>query len=168
METLGAFALLLALVLFAGLYQTFLQWLLPKIAPCFGIPRRWFPPDNFCPRCEHTALKHVYYAPRESYPRPTPNFYLCEHCGARWLKLFNGPLKDASDSQYDYYYGPGVPYYARGESDNGKEPMEIIPYETNWVKCPNCGWRFRLDTASWSGEWPLHTSCGQRLKIKTP
>jgi hypothetical protein len=167
METFGALALLLGLVLFAALCQVFLEWLLPKIALRLGIPRsRVSTPGTFCPRCDH-ALKHVYYAPRESYPRPTPDFYLCEHCGARWLRLFNRSLEDASDSQYDYYYGPDVPYDARGEPDNGNEPMEVIPYDTNWVKCPNCGWRFRLDSAGQSGEWLIHVRCGQRLKVKT-
>ncbi len=51
-------------------------------------------------------------------------------------------------------------------TNNGNEPADVIPYEINWVKCPKCGWRFRLDTASQSGEWPVHARCGQRLNVK--
>ncbi len=66
---------------------------------------------------------------------------------------------------HDVYYGPDVPYYYKGEPDNGKEPREIVPNHENWAKCPCCGYRFRVDTAARSGEWPMHQRCGQRLKI---
>ena len=51
-------------------------------------------------------------------------------------------------------------------TDNGNEPAEVVPHQENWVKCPNCGWRFRLDYAGQSGEWPMHPRCGQRLQVK--
>ena len=168
MEALGALILLLGLAVFAALYQAFLEWLLPKISRHFAATRAWLPtPSNFCPRCEQAALKHAFHSlPYRSHPaRRIPDFYLCEHCGARWLKLSNSPLVDASDPQYDRYYGPQVPYQLRGEPDNGNEPMEVVPNQDNWVRCPHCGWRFRLDTASQSGEWLLHERCGQRLKL---
>ena len=52
-------------------------------------------------------------------------------------------------------------------TDNGKEPMQVSLYEINWVKCPNCSWRFCLDYATQSGQWPVHPKCGQRLKVET-
>lgn len=44
------------------------------------------------------------------------------------------------------------------------EPIEAAVYQLNWVKCPQCGWRFCLkNTSSWSGE--RHRRCGQRLRL---
>ena len=46
------------------------------------------------------------------------------------------------------------------------EPREAIVYQSDWVKCPQCGWRFCLrNTVSWSGE--RHRKCGQRIKLIT-
>jgi hypothetical protein len=49
--------------------------------------------------------------------------------------------------------------------DNDNEPMQVTPYQPDWVKCPCCGWRFCLrDTSSWRGG--RHRKCGQRLENK--
>jgi len=45
------------------------------------------------------------------------------------------------------------------------EPMEAVLFQSNWIKCPQCGWKFCLsNTSSWTGE--RHRRCGQRLKLK--
>ncbi|RYG58737.1 hypothetical protein EON80_26615 [bacterium] len=141
------------------------HWLLERLLVKVW-PRRFASKArNYCPRCEQLALKHVYHVVGKSNP-PSPNCYLCQSCGARWKRYFNGPLEDAADAKYDYYFSEDVPYYNRGETDNGQEPMEVVPFEPNWVKCPGCGRRFRLDSASKSGKYLMHTTCGQRLIIK--
>lgn len=168
MESIGGFWWV---VFFAGLLiggHWLLERLLAKVWPRLGWTRPFVPkPSNFCPKCEQLALEQVYYAEGKSNP-PSPNCFLCQNCGARWKRYFNGPLEDATDAKYDYYFGEDVPYYDRGEPHNGREPMEVTPFEPNWVKCPGCGWRFRLDSASRSGKYLMHRTCGQRLTIKEP
>lgn len=144
-------------------------WFGPKVGIYvfrrFGIRKRWLAmPANFCPKCEHTALKLAYHV-FESYPRPTPNYYLCKHCGARWKRLFDGPLEDATAPEHDYYYDPNLSYQYRGEPDNGNESMEVVPFEPNWVKCPNCGWRFPISRKRRPGQIEMHSRCGQLLKV---
>ncbi|RYF36359.1 MAG: hypothetical protein EOO38_27805 [Cytophagaceae bacterium] len=133
--------------------------------PRLGRAQRWLPkPSNFCPQCQQTTLLHVYHAVGISNP-PEPNCFVCQSCGARWQRYFNGPLQDASDSQCDYYFGPDAPYYNRGEPDNGQEPMEVVTLQEGWARCPQCGRRFNLKTVSHSGKWPVHQLCGQRLIV---
>ncbi len=44
------------------------------------------------------------------------------------------------------------------------ETLEAVVYQDNWIKCPNCSFRFCLNNlGSWSGQ--RHRRCGQRLKI---
>jgi len=93
MEALAASAFLLGLVVFAVLYQVFLEWLLPKFFPnLITSKNKSAVPSRTCPRS-----------------RFIPDFYLCQHCGARWLKLPGSPFANASDAQHDVYYGPDVP-----------------------------------------------------------
>lgn len=149
----------------AALYELFTARVLPLVGSRWKwIGRRLPKPDDFCPRCEQLALERVYHFDGFSNP-PTPTFYQCQHCGARWKRFFTGPLEVATDAEYDHYAGPEAFYRDEGLLDNGKEPMTVVPFEPNWVKCPNCGWRFRLDFASRSGDFPVHVSCGQRLII---
>ena len=48
--------------------------------------------------------------------------------------------------------------------DNDTPPIEVIPYQKEWVACPICGKKFCLHDANvWTGY--RHTTCGQRLVI---
>lgn len=160
-----ASALQASLILVLLLWRPLLEWGWSKAASPLIALCRWLPiTNNFCPHCRKTTLK-LAYSVRHSYPHPTPHFYLCQGCGARWKRLFGGPLEDASDAEYDFYFQPDLPYYYRGEAHNGNEPMEVTPFQVNWVKCPNCGWRFSLGKGSWSHRQTTHSRCGQRLVI---
>jgi len=50
-----------------------------------------------------------------------------------------------------------------GIPDNDNPPAHTTPYRENWVKCPQCRWRFPLEEPYWNGE--RHRPCGQRIII---
>ena len=54
--------------------------------------------DEVCPRCRQRKL-HLYWTVR-SKP-PTPQFYLCGHCGAHLKRWFTGPWEDTEGPEHD-------------------------------------------------------------------
>ena len=58
-----------------------------------------------CPKCGKRTLE-CWWSVRSD--PPSPSFYKCSSCGARFRRLFDGPWEDASGAEWDQRYVPGV------------------------------------------------------------
>jgi DNA-directed RNA polymerase subunit M/transcription elongation factor TFIIS len=59
-----------------------------------------------CPRCKKRGMVCRYAAP-ESYQEPSPRFYECSCCSARYFRTFMGPWQDASGAEFNVCYAGG-------------------------------------------------------------
>jgi hypothetical protein len=59
-----------------------------------------------CPRCGRRAMVCRFVAP-DDYEEPSPRFFQCSCCAARFFRTFLGRWQDASGPEFDLCYGGG-------------------------------------------------------------
>jgi DNA-directed RNA polymerase subunit M/transcription elongation factor TFIIS len=59
-----------------------------------------------CPHCKKRGMVCRFTAP-ESYEEPSPRFYQCTFCSARYFRTFLGQWQDASGAEFDACYENG-------------------------------------------------------------